>query len=73
MYEDSCNIINQGLNELKKTKNNEYYLLYLLLAKAKFKIGDKTESEKIIKLILEENDQIKQLIESDSELKQFLS
>ena len=60
------------MNELKKTKNEQFYILTLLQIKAKLKLDLRDECEKQIKLLVSENPQIKILIEADSELRPFI-
>ena len=72
MYVDCENIIEKGLNELKKNKNDQYFILELLLSKTKLKLNQTIEAEEIIKSILEDNSQMRSIIEADSDLKLFL-
>ena len=72
MYADCENIIEKGLNELKKNKNDQYFILELLLSKTKLKLNKTLEAEEIIKSILEDNPQMRSIIEADSDLKLFL-
>ena len=72
LYEETIKTIENGLKELKKSKNEQYYILALLLAKTKLKLNLNTEAQDIIVSILKENNSIRSIIEADSELKQLL-
>lgn len=72
-YQDTVKVTDEGLNELKKTKNEQYFVLSLLQIKAKMKLDLKSESEMQVQSLVSENPQIRSLIEADSELKAFLN
>jgi tetratricopeptide (TPR) repeat protein len=72
-YDETVKIIDQGLSNLKKNKNEQYYILALLQAKAKIKLNAQNEAEKIINQILSEYQNILPMIKADSELNSLLN
>lgn len=72
MYNEAIDAIDKGLNDLKKSKNDQYYILLLLKANAKLKLNLESETEELVNSIIKENPQMKSVIESDSELSTFL-
>ena len=68
LYEETIKVTEDGLNELKKNKNDQYYILLIIQAKAKLKLNLTAETEKIIQNALNENPQIRPVVENDSEL-----
>lgn len=72
LYDNAVKVIEEGLNQLKKQKNEQYFILILLLAKTKLKLNLSSEAEKIVHDALKENNDLKKILESDSELSIFL-
>lgn len=72
-YTETVNALEEGMNQLKKSKNDQYYILMIMLAKTKLKMNLTSETEKIIHQALDENPDLKKILESDSELSSFLN
>lgn len=72
LYDKCQNTIEKGLNELKKDKNDQYFILELLLAKTKLKLNQPSETEEIVNSILADYPQIRSVIEAEPELKSFI-
>ena len=69
LYEEAAKIIEEGLHELRKSKNEQYYILSLLLIKITLNMGKEADAQNMIDSLLKENSSLKTIIEADSELK----